>query len=304
MNIQEIFFHYLAKRFYHENDLTDVTWALCNASVSFKDLFLKFFFEGIDTGKVSYIQREVPDSKGQGARVDLFIQMTGYDIPYLIEVKIGDGNHHFEQYVEAYGIPAERLGYIANYSIDKENFTVKTWEGLYDYLHEKVSIPMKISDFQSVYSLNVILSSIIKNDTPNYQTIPYNETYNAGAHWCYFEVKYSGFEAVKDRVWPFIGVAYNNNPEKVISAGYEKRKGWGKVVFDLIQKNIGRIATVPCEYCRIDTTPSDAYYFYLSDTAFKDFQEADNIKVQEDILAKFLNEVLLFPIRLVGEEVK
>lgn len=326
----ETFFHHLANRKWHENDLTDVTWALCLSSEFFRDKFLSFFFDKIDSGKVLSIQREVPDIKDKDSRVDLFIQMKGDEMPYLIEVKIGDENHHFDQYCKAYDIPANRLGYIANYTVNQEGFEVKTWTKLYNklidllpeindreeslliqgYLEYVKSVcgiydlkPMNIKDFQSVFSLNVILERIVQNETPNYRTQYYSDKYSKESHWTYFEAEYPSCSAIQGKVWPFIGIVYNNPKETLISAGYERRNGWGKAVFDLIQSHSGRIGEIPTKYCKINETPSDAYYFYLSDDALNAFCETDDIGKQEDILRKFLDEVLLFPLRLLGADI-
>ena len=54
-----------------------------------------------------------------------------------MEVKIWNRNQHFGQYEEAFGIPSERLGYIVNYALHVEGYTVHTWEVFYKYLADK-----------------------------------------------------------------------------------------------------------------------------------------------------------------------
>ena len=39
------FFEYLAERKYHENDLSDITYALCYANDNFRKCFLNFCFK-------------------------------------------------------------------------------------------------------------------------------------------------------------------------------------------------------------------------------------------------------------------
>lgn len=113
------FFSVLAERAYRENDLSDVTYALLEANRAFRQFFLDFFFphEGLEGEKV-VIEREhvIGDS-----RPDFWIR-NGNEV-YLVEVKIWDGGHHFEQYHDILKKEGSRdgrwarLGYIANYSL-------------------------------------------------------------------------------------------------------------------------------------------------------------------------------------------
>ncbi len=98
------FFFNLASKFYKENDLSDVTWAMCQASELFLQRFLKFFFNR-DFLKTIEIRREI-SAEEEGARVDFYIEYyneLGERELYLIEAKIGDHNQHFGQYDGAYG---------------------------------------------------------------------------------------------------------------------------------------------------------------------------------------------------------
>ena len=140
------FFVALSKRAYKENDLSDVTFALCEADAAFKKFFLDFFFgvENLDASEV-VLEREVayPD----GSRPD-FVIRTGAEVCF-VEVKIWDCNHHFAQYKNTLCgqekiDPKEidkHFGYIANYTIVKEQLPeadqrvyevmksrVKTWK--------------------------------------------------------------------------------------------------------------------------------------------------------------------------------
>lgn len=119
------FFGALSERAYKENDLSDVTYALCESDSCFRQFFIDFFFGmhyKIDASKV-VITREVSTEWG---RPDFYIRDDNGRL-FIVEVKIWDGNHHFEQY---YDILADnkgnntdrgnkenwhRLGYIANY---------------------------------------------------------------------------------------------------------------------------------------------------------------------------------------------
>lgn len=134
------FFGELATYFRKENDLSDVTVALCNANDEFRKIFLKYFFPNIIIDDGTSIRREVPDDSSKDSRVDILINTK--DKIYIIEVKIYDQNHHFGQYDVAYGIEDSKnqFGYITNYrlanadQLKKEGYIIKTWEDFYtDY---------------------------------------------------------------------------------------------------------------------------------------------------------------------------
>ncbi len=116
------FFVTLATRAWKENDLSDVTFAMCEADPVFRQFFLDFFFPNAKlVGDEVSISREHSTPNG---RPDFWIE-TLDGVSYIVEVKIWDGNHHFEQY---YNILKDwsRLAYIANYSL--ENLTVNYGE--------------------------------------------------------------------------------------------------------------------------------------------------------------------------------
>ena len=99
-----------------ENDLSDITWALCNASHKFKEVFLKFFFPEIQISPDVVIEREI--SKDD-SRPD-FVIHNGSEL-YIIENKINDQAHHFGQYEKAFKVTPERFGYIANSLLSTKN---------------------------------------------------------------------------------------------------------------------------------------------------------------------------------------
>ena len=136
------FFQAFAERACNENDLSDVTYALCRSDEAFMQLFLDFFFEGkIRVGDVRVFEREHSEDMG---RPDFWIETKDGEV-YIIEVKIGDWKQHFEQYHKllrtlphplksdlAWG----HLGYIANYKVTttengndiNKNCHVRTWQ--------------------------------------------------------------------------------------------------------------------------------------------------------------------------------
>lgn len=145
----DCFFEALAERLSKENHLSDITYALCQSDKVFLQFFLDFFF-GDD--KINVYKDKVEISRElsfENGRPDFTIHVGESEI-YIIEVKIWDSNHHFSQYKERLGDNVNgHLGYIANYTINKEELskedkqafenacadgkTVKTWK---EFIHK------------------------------------------------------------------------------------------------------------------------------------------------------------------------
>ena len=147
------FFKGLSERMYKENDLSDITYAMCVANSSFRQFFLDFFFrrefrlEGHDVE----FTREWDD--GHGNRPDFLIEDKSLG-KFYIEVKVWDKNQHFPQYLESIKDhhkeddnfhmsdqdAARHIGYIAAYKITQReypecsDFEVRTWGDLHDEL--------------------------------------------------------------------------------------------------------------------------------------------------------------------------
>lgn len=129
------FFKALSERAYKENDLSDVTYSMCESNKVFRQFFLDFFFRSFNIdAQAVIITREYATEWG---RPDFYIRRG--DELFIVEVKIWDGSHHFEQYKEIldkqnekYGKKEdnwERLGYIANYEQVKKLEIKKTENG-------------------------------------------------------------------------------------------------------------------------------------------------------------------------------
>jgi hypothetical protein len=130
----------LVERFNKENDLSDVTYAMCRASGKFRRFFLKYCFDKkIDTDDLT---REFDDKKS--SIPDFYFHESGNE--RIIEVKIYDGNQHFEQYEKDF--PGAEFSFIANYDANykfgndsgwektKEKWKIKTWKGFCAKLEE------------------------------------------------------------------------------------------------------------------------------------------------------------------------
>ena len=125
----EMFFEKLSYRLYKENHLSDITWAMIESCLDFRRLFIQFFFgEQVDVTSPISIKRE--HSSGN-CRADFYLKAGS--VEYIIECKVNDGNHHFEDYRLEW--PAAKLGYIANYDIkDVLGYEIRTWKGFYTYI--------------------------------------------------------------------------------------------------------------------------------------------------------------------------
>lgn len=133
------FIENLSYRFRSENDLSDLTWTMCQTSDKFQFIFLKFFFPFFkkDCSNI-YIERE---RTNDDSRPDFVLEYNNQT--FVIENKIEDRNHHFEQYLKTFKIDTDHLGYIANYKIVKTGFVTHTWKELYLYLEQHIPLEEK-----------------------------------------------------------------------------------------------------------------------------------------------------------------
>ena len=111
-----------------ENDLSDVTYALCKSNKDFQNQFLSFCFdEIIDTDDLT---REFAVA---GSRSDFYFHDNITKKECVLEVKIYDRNQHFDKYLECF--PNAKYAFIANYEFEKiEKWKIKTWEEFYNHL--------------------------------------------------------------------------------------------------------------------------------------------------------------------------
>ena len=311
---------YLAQRQHDENALSDVTWAACSASPSLLQAFLSFFFPKVAFDRITAFEREYAQ---RDSRPDFYIR-NGEDI-YLVENKIYDQNHHFDQYISTFGIPAERLGYISNYPMVEAGCTVHTWDEFYhhlqhlqpedaeerelwraylEYVKNVCSIcerPEKM-DLKGMYSLYVLmkeLSKLVNNQTDTYTSEYYNsrgDTHQGGniqgsmrdgIAGCYFHVKYANDAITECRSW--IGVYYERK-DPLFCICFEDNPGWGKSVCDLLTPE--RISMLPAGNFYGSVYSEDGHlWFDLSDAKLAAFQTAD-FDGQIALLKGFLDEVV------------
>lgn len=313
-------FSYLAQRRHDENALSDVTWAACSASPSLLRAFLSFFFPKVTFDRIVAFEREYAQ---RDSRPDFYIR-NGEDI-YLVENKIYDKNHHFGQYDTAFGIPAERLGYIANYPMVQAGYTVHTWDEFYhhlqhlqpedaeeqvlwhaylEYVKNVCSIyerPEKM-DLKGMYSLYVLmkeLPKLVNNQTDTYVSEYYNSRIDThrdgniqgsmrdGIAGCYFHVKYAN-DAIPE-CWSWIGV-YFDREDPLFCICFENNPGWGKSVCDLLTPE--KVATLPAGNFYGSTYYDEGHlWFNMSDAKLAEFQTT-NLDDQIALLKGFQGEVL------------
>ena len=316
------FLTYLASRCNNELALCDVTWALCQSSETFLRIWMRFFFgEDFDISKITGFHRELPDSQGMGARADFVIYMKDEPKPYVIEVKIYDEKHHFEQYEKAYNIPQEHLGYIVNYTLDPDK--VKKWSDFVDELKKK-EIPeeekslidgyceyvnrvchimkaehrIELDKTASLYDLILLFGELVDKETSFYISKGYSTKWEATieSRRAYMEVIYKNDTENWGRVWPFIGLFYDKRNPRIV-AGFEKESGWGRPVYEFLARKTDLIGEVQTQYCSLEIQ-SAGFFWQLSDSAKEKFNH-ESLDGQRDILVYFLEEVLSFPAKVL-----
>ena len=308
MNIKQ-FFYNLSWRFAKENDLSDITWTMCQSNETFKQLFLNFFFPNEMFDKITDFEREVTKDD---SRADFVIDNDGK--LFVIECKIGDQNNHFEQYIKTYQISNEQLGYIVNYSLTKQGFEVKTWRQLYDYIEDnipqnddekaifegyleylksvcgiiKITKKMELKGIYSLYCFNIILKSVINRTTEKF-TLSY---YNTDFKESYYGYKFKVEAPNKKDIWLSIGLWFSfENP--VITVVVWKQEGWGKPFSDELDKEKKHNA----EYAKQHYWEDGCYYFEVSEKFNAEFENIIDVEQQKELLCKFVDEVVEFYVK-------
>lgn len=305
------FFGEIARYYRHENDLSNITVALCNTNDTFKEIFLHFFFPQLEINNVVNISREVCDKNGMGSRVDIHISMKS-DKPYIIEVKINDPNHHFGQYESAYQIPQDHFGYITNYYCPEGitlGYNMKTWEEFYLYLNNELNLDGIIGSYKLYLKkvCNIIIYSTPMN-VKTLNTIPHfykiieeiiKENNNLGirinsAKSNTFEYSYKGFDILNGE---------NGENGEIISDGcimlyYADDDFISVGIASSRALNLNELETKlndkPSEWFKppkIDPYWWNRLWFILSERKTDEFQKA-NPANQKQILKDYLTEVI------------
>ena len=131
MSVETVFFNNLASRLWKENNLSDVTWAICKTSDYFMNKFLSYCFEeDISTFDLE-LEREYAY---EDCRPDFHFLHNAQE--YIIEVKIYDRDCHFEKYEKVF--PNAKKAFIANYPLPpRDGWKIKTWKNFLREVLEK-----------------------------------------------------------------------------------------------------------------------------------------------------------------------
>lgn len=325
-NLNIDFFRFLSDKFRKENDLSDITWAMCQSCESFRQYFLKFFFPEIQLDEDISIEREKSE---EDSRPDFFIDNGG--VIYLIENKINDTSHHFGQYDQTFGIPPQRFGYITNYRIDdeainKEGYRLHTWEELFDnfsnnlpkkeedqqlwkgYLEFvknvcgiiKIDKPMKLNGIYSLFSLMEIFEKKLATREEKQFAVKFYERnkicgggYSNSATGVNFQIIYKNIKDESGQgIWGWIGIYYNT-PNPYIMMGFYNNPGWGKGYIDMLQnKVLSKQTSFEKPY-----PESSCLWFEMSKDLRQKFEESEDVKEQESILKQFMDDVILYPLK-------
>lgn len=329
----ESFFRMLAVRKKNENDLSDMTYAMCRTSDKFQTAFIRFFFEDqIPEEECCSFEIEREYSKGK-CRPDFYF-LYG-DKEYLIENKIFDRQQHFEDYVATFAIPNEQLGYITNYPLSKKGFRTHTWHQFYDYVSRNIpeeesdlwkgylsyvekccnlsisNCPMNIKEMVSVFTFYHSIDGIIPFNNDEFESFVADEAFNRG--WSsnraggnfqggpldgimgkYFHVSFKD-DVIKD-TYGWFGV-YFSLEDPVICMAFYNYDDCGRPISDRIFA------------CREEEFPegklsSDPYYEYLEEgncsvgAYYFDFLPPEgfpqkNLDEQRAILRDFFEEVMM-----------
>lgn len=320
------FFNSISIKFRKENDLSDITWAMCQSCDSFRNAFLRFFFTDFDISVDVTIEREKSEDD---SRPDFVITSNGET--YIIENKIYDTNHHFGQYDNAFNVTPKKIGYITNYRInDKEiiskGYPIRTWEQLYDtfisslpendednklwkgylcYVKNvcniiKIETPMRLDGIYSLYSLMEILKKLSTRNEQDFELIKYNElkasgngSYN-GVTGVNFEIKYKSIEQ-NSGIWGWIGIYYER-VKPLIIMGFYNNSNWGKGFCDMILPYASKWSNQ--KYFSKPYIEDSQIWFELTPEYHEVFNSLEDAKQQEEILKNFMDEVLHYPIIL------
>ena len=297
------FFENLSCKFRKENSLSDITWCMCEASEKFKKDFLHFFFPNKTFDKIEEFCREYTYDD---SRPDFYIKSGGE--VFLIEVKIGDMNHHFQQYENTFQIEKENLGYITNYTHYERGFQVKTWKQFYVYLENEIenlqdveeihlykayllylknvcSIviikeKMNLQGSYNLYSFNEILKEVLESKTGQYQLSVSSFTITSRYSGSYLYVK--PISENKETLYLWMGLYYEReNPEVWLEV--KRVQNWGKPFYDILDMLSER------GLLSIDDDENDAYWFKFDS---KKFNSLFSIEEQKEFLRNFLDNKL------------
>jgi hypothetical protein len=198
------FFSQLAERLRNENDLSDITWALCRSNSYFQKIFIDYCFDNKIESETDSIEREFSEGN---SRPD-FLITDDKENRYILEVKIYDKNTH-DEYKKQF--KKDTRAFIANYNfLDKKGVygVVRTWHEFIDHLEKEckgLNNPsimgyikylksvtnyfkgenMDLSKLNSLHTFVMIIKEIIESDNKKTKKI-----FQPDEGWIAFDVKF------------------------------------------------------------------------------------------------------------------
>lgn len=289
------FFEYLADRMRNENDLSDITFALCKSNKDFQNLFLNFCFdENLDTDDLS---REYAEGD---SRPDFFFHDNTSKIEYVLEVKIFDRNQHFKQYQERF--PNAKYAFIANYDFTNiENWKIRTWKGFYNHLlnSEIISNPVisgylqylkSVTNIMEFKKINLKACKSLPTLIENLKVILIQEfnftEYNSAKS---FSVDYYGQFFMKNDLYFWIGIYLHDNN---LYIGFNDSDYW---VPETIRNNIKTLIKTnkKTDYYRTTEEQDGNYgkFWFCMENMKCLCSEDSNLEVQKKSLKDFIKAV-------------
>lgn len=233
------FFSRFAERRYRENELSDVTWALCHAVPKFAEVLAQFIGIEVSSGTAVKVDREV--DLGAGNRIDISCSVDSVTI--FVEVKIYDRNYHLRQYAQRIvGRPGSRLVLLTNHVLDREQqieakqlgWSVCSWRDFVSrvesafhsddvlvdaYLRyvrrvcnmvELREIRFDPNSLYSLVSLNALIEEVIggtSHDDFTYSRYKSSRDHGPGWTGAYFQLQYHHAD-IQRQVWCFFGLFF------------------------------------------------------------------------------------------------
>lgn len=281
---------------------------MCEACPAFEKLFLTFFFAEIKDIAGITLERE---SVREDCRPDFYFEHQNKE--YIIEVKKGDMNDHFEQYKRGY--PNAGFGWIANYKMEKQRedgIQIRTWEefkifletsvakndidqlsknlieSYCEYLKSVCSIvkfkKMKLDNLSSLYFFNKLIDKIIENPIDKLYISVYTQSkgIREDRSGKIFTIRKIG--SSEKEIYPWFGIYYDQD-KTCICLGFGEI--WCKPVFNGVKQN-------PKEgnYFIKPYYEEGAFWFELKENLFADFNAEPDVMKQEEMLTSFYHEVI------------
>lgn len=317
------FFSNMADRLGGENNLSDVTWTMCKTFPSFLKEWVSFFFGKLDCSTVQCIEREVFANENKNSRVDFYIESSEEQMPYIIEVKIYDSQHHFVQYDKDFNVTPDHFGYITNYPLEREGgYEIRQWKQFYDRLKkstvftaeewplvnaymeflkrvcnmDEIIEKVNLEKMNSLFDIIRLFKQLAARNTDCYTSKLYKDYTDNASKYIALLVNYVRHPEWGN-VYPVIGVWFNP-PGPRICAGFYNAGGWGKPVCKHMKSNRTKLNSVVTQRCGSPILEDEGYFFYLSGDSLNEFNNASCVEEQRAILKVFLDEVITFPTRL------